>query len=169
MTVRTSRLGEAAGFSLFELVVVLILLAVAAAIVLPSFTTGLSGVELETAARDLVTRLKQARADAIGHQQVIRLVLENDEQLGAGYRLTDDFGQTMRAYPLPPGARFLFDHEGFAPDSIVALQISFYPNGRSSGGGFTLVSPTGRRVRVEIDPITGLGKVPKEPSRERGL
>ena len=45
------------GFSLFELIVVLVLLALVAAVILPSFTNGMEGIRLNAAARDMVDAL----------------------------------------------------------------------------------------------------------------
>lgn len=156
--------GECRGFSLFELLVVVILLAAAAAVVLPSFTSGLSGLELETAGRDLVTRMRQARGEAISRQKVFRVILYP----GAGpsepsyYVVANEFGQPLETYPLPEGVRFAGDPEEFP------LRVSFYPNGRSSGGSVLLENRRNKKIQLWVDAVTGFGKVLKgdEPFSE---
>lgn len=142
------------GFTLFELLVVLILLGAAAAVVIPSFTGGFGGIQLETAARDLVTRMKQARVEAVSKQRVRRVFLlpRQDPSEPFTYVLTDEYEQPIKQYMLPNGISY--SEEIFEPFSF-----SFYPNGMSSGGGLGLKNEAGRILYIEVSPITGFGKV----------
>jgi type II secretion system protein H len=148
--------GSSDGFTLLEVVVVLVLLGLAAALVIPSFTAGLRGLELETAGRDLITRMKQARTDALNQQTVFRVVLSDDSVEAARYALVDEYGRPLKAYELPADVSVEVQ-EGELP-----LTISFYPNGRSSGGWFDLRSEGGRKLKIVVDPVTGFGSVEKE-------
>ena len=150
---RTSRPGRQSGFTLLELIVVLILLGAAAAVVIPSFTGGFLGLQMETASRDLVTRMRQARVEAVAKQSVYRIILGGEEQLDeAKYALADEYGRTLRSYDLPEGISLSLEEP---------LTISFYPNGRSSGGRFELRRDGGRELIIRVDPVTGFGKVLK--------
>ena len=150
---RTSRPGRQSGFTLLELIVVLILLGAAAAVVIPSFTGGFLGLQMETASRDLVTRMRQARVEAVAKQSVYRIILGGEEQLDeAKYALADEYGRTLRSYDLPEGISLSLEEP---------LTISFYPNGRSSGGRFGLRRDGGRELIIRVDPVTGFGKVLK--------
>jgi general secretion pathway protein H len=150
---RTSRPGRQSGFTLLELIVVLILLGAAAAVVIPSFTGGFLGLQMETASRDLVTRMRQARVEAVAKQSVYRIILGGEEQLDeAQYALADEYGRTLRSYNLPEGISLSLEEP---------LTISFYPNGRSSGGRFGLRRDGGRELIIRVDPVTGFGKVLK--------
>lgn len=142
------------GFSLIELLVVLVLFSLAAAVVLPSFTTGMEGLRLNTAARNMVTKLKQARSRAIAGQKVFRVVFflpENESEKEAAYAIRDDYGGEVEKMALPPGFNLILDPE-------LEPMVSFYPNGSSSG--FQLLVENGRehRLMVEIDPISGLAR-----------
>ena len=141
------------GFTLLEIVAVLVLLGVAATLVLPSFTRGLRGIQLEAAARDLVTRMKQARSRAITRQKVFRIILDQETEQKAYYVLADEFRQPIKSYPLPDQTRVLSD------DDQLPIVVSFYANGRSSGGRFSLNLLEGRRLVIDVDPITGFGRV----------
>ncbi|HUG43638.1 MAG TPA: prepilin-type N-terminal cleavage/methylation domain-containing protein [Acidobacteriota bacterium] len=149
-----SRPGDSRGFTLFEFIIVLILLAGASAVILPSFSTGMKGIELRTAGRDLVTRLKKVRAESIGGHRVHRVVFEQSPHLGepARYSLTNEYGEVMGVYRLPDEVEFVGDSSKFP------VVVSFYPNGRSSGGELQLRTKSGSRIRVQIDPITGFGR-----------
>jgi len=153
----TSHPGSRDGFTLLELIIVLVLLGAAAAVVVPSFTGGILGLQLETASRDLVTRMRQARVEAVARQAVFRVILSGAEPSQASeYALVDEFGREIRSYQLPEGI-VLTAEEDFP------VTISFYPNGRSSGGSFGLKREGGRELLIRVDPITGFGKVFKDP------
>jgi type II secretion system protein H len=148
--------GRQGGFTLLEIIIVLVLLGLAAAVVIPSFIGGLRGLQLETAGRDLVTRMKQARTDALNQQSVIRVILKNNPQEDAQYAFVDEYGRALRTYNLPTGVE-VKTAEGELP-----LKISFYPSGRSSGGKFSLQNEGGRVLRIFVDPVTGFGRVLKD-------
>ena len=76
---RGSKVHLKKGFSLLELIVVLMLVALAAGVVMPSFSRGWKGLEMETAGRDLMTRMRHARSQAISKQKVFRMILHKDE------------------------------------------------------------------------------------------
>ena len=136
------------GFSLFELVVIVVLVGVAAALIMPSFTRGLKGLELETTGRDLIVEMKHARSEAIAKQKLFRILLETDS-----YVLTDDFQVPIQSSKLPEGMVLESD------DEELPLVIRFYANGRSSGSTFRLRNETGKQLRISVDPITGFARV----------
>lgn len=148
--------GSRDGFTLLELIVILVLLGAAAAVVVPSFTGGILGLQLETASRDLVTRMRQARVEAVARQAVFRVVLGTEASQGSSYTVVDEYGREIESYELPKGISLIAEEE-------LPLTISFYPNGRSSGGGFSLRRDGGKELAILVDPITGIGKVLKDP------
>lgn len=147
--------GNSEGFTLFELLVVLLLMALAAALVVPSLTRGLDGLELEAAGRDLVTTMKRARSEAVSQQKVMRIILESEPEEAAEYVLANEYAQPVKVFPLPEGVEI----QPAEPGQLLPMVISFYPNGRSSGGSFFLKRSGGRTLEIEVDPITGFGRV----------
>ncbi len=141
------------GFSFLEVFIVLLVMSLAAIVVAPSFTRGFKGLELETSGRDLVTVMKQARSRAIAKQQVFRVILTKADQR-CTYILADDFGEKIKEYPLPKDVSFYVED-----DQELPLTVSFYPNGRSSGGTITLVGAQGKEMPIKVDPVTGFGRV----------
>ncbi len=161
----TSRPGKgtgSAGFSLLELVVVLILLGLASVLVAPSFTGGLSGLQLETSTRDVITLMRHARSEAIAKQQVFRVVVGEENPLSGKYFLTNDFGEPLKERELPKGFQFQVADEFHLP-----LTVSFYPNGRSSGAAFGIKNKQGKATAVSVDSITGFARLQKQPAAER--
>ncbi len=155
---RTLTPGSKKGFSLLELIVVLILVGLAAGVVMPSFSRGLRGLEMETAGRDLMTRMRHARSQAIAKQKVFRIILQKDEEetVPDYYVFADEFEQQIRKFVLPEGVSVETEEQEFP------VRINFYANGRSSGGLFTLKRETGRQMKISVDPITGFPRVLKE-------
>jgi len=146
------------GVSLLELIVVLMLLGLAVGVVMPSFSRGLKGLELETAGRDLITQMRYARSQAIAKQKVFRIILWKNEEENAPdyYIFSNEFEQEIRKVFLPEGVSVETEEQAFP------VRINFYANGRSSGALFTLKRETGRPMKISVDPITGFPQVLKE-------
>jgi general secretion pathway protein H len=146
------------GFSLFELMIVLVLVGLGAGVVMPSFSRGLRGLELETSGRDLITRMKQARTRAISRQEVSRIILVPSEESPDYYVLANEFEQELKRFLLPERVSILVQEEQFEEP---LMRVNFYPNGRSSGGSFYLRNET-RELAIWVNPITGFARVLKE-------
>lgn len=143
-----------------------------AAIIVPGFYNGLSGIQMETAGRDLVTHMKQARARAIADQRVIRIVFassSSDASRPAGYALADEYQETIRSFSLPRGISI----QPVEKDSVGrerkagGFMVSFYPNGRSSGGAVLIKGARGREAEVVVDPVTGFAHYSRGAPEER--
>jgi len=149
--------GKARGFSLFELMVVIVLLALVTGLILPNLTRGLSGLELDAAARDMVTLMKRARSEAIAEQRVFRVLLKNDpEQPADSYIYANEYEEEIKAFPFPRGVRILLEERDVRASHGI---VSFYPNGRSSGANFQLRNEQGKTLLVEVDPVTGFARL----------
>jgi general secretion pathway protein H len=144
----TSPVGKnSQGFSLFELVLVLLLLGVSLAIVLPNIDRGLqdrevrrSAVALAAAARDL-----RSRALTDGKPQQLVLNLPQNSYLVA--RAVE--------IQLPPEIRFVSVHGG---ESVNRDLKSFYfcPNGSILGGEIVLAdSAKSISYSIRLEALTG--------------
>jgi len=69
------RCGSARGFTLFEMMVVLVILAMAMTVV-PSIMAGLEGSRLRAASDNLVARLRETRSEALRRYLIAELVLD---------------------------------------------------------------------------------------------
>ncbi len=139
------------------MVVVLTLIVAATVLVAPSFRNGLRSLELEGATRDLITRMKMARSEAVSKQRVFRILFpeSNDDEEAVEYSMTDDYEVPLHTFRLPVGVKI---QPGPDQPPGETLKVSFYPNGRSSGGSLDLTNSAGRTLHVEVDPVTGLAR-----------
>jgi len=154
-------LWQAMGFTLLELLVVLVIALMALGVVLPRFSALLPGVELKGASQQMAALLRQFRSQAIAESREITL------QLVSPQPTTEEEGLSPGDQPerllLSDGKR-----EYGVPDSVVMTYIPaqsdiysndtdvirFYPDGSSTGGTLTL-SDGHRQYRIEISWLTG--------------
>jgi general secretion pathway protein H len=134
------------GFTLIEIAVVLLVLAVAAAVVVPAVGRGADALRARTEVAGFSAFLRYAREQAItrGEAQEVRVEPERGQMLltPAGTTAVRSF----RRFAIPLRIQL---------DPPRALTVRFSPQGLSSGGVFRIEAP-GRRVwEVAVDPITG--------------
>ncbi len=127
------------GFTLIEIAVVLVIIALAYGLVTPAFSSFVSGTRLESAARDMAMALREARSTAIVTGRELQFQIE----------------------PATPGWRFGERHGSFDRDVTVTLEtlkdgpsIAFHADGHSTGGRVRLESD-GRGWIIEIHWLTG--------------
>ena len=137
---------SARGFTLIELAVTLMVLAICAALIAPSVGRGLDGLRSRAEISGFVGFLRAAREQAVtrGLAQVVRLdpdtlTLVISPEGAPSARASRSFSYLIRIEADPPAAR----------------TITFQPQGLSSGGRFHILAPGERRYVVTVDPLTG--------------
>ncbi|HEX8009602.1 MAG TPA: GspH/FimT family pseudopilin [Casimicrobiaceae bacterium] len=139
--------ADAAGVTLLELLIVLMLMAIIASVALPIFGPGVSTTELKRSAREVAAGLRLARSQAIAQRTEAVLVLD----LGA------------RSFQVPPDPKVHTMPEGIALKLFTAQRdlvsdrvgaVRFFPDGGSNGGRITLAAGD-RKYDVDIDWLTG--------------
>jgi general secretion pathway protein H len=139
--------ARSGGFTLLELLVVMVIIALLMALVPPLFSGAVPGARLKGAARDLAVELRYARSHAITRNQdmEVRLDLEPPAYAVAG----------RPPRPLPEGVKMQVvsarRERGLQPASH---RVQFYPDGSSSGTRITL-SGGNRSYRISVDWLTG--------------
>ena len=145
---RTSRTNgqlcsqRAAGFTLIEIMVVLAIIAVTAAVVTPNLGAVVGFGQLRGEARAVVSGLREARAQAMTGGQRVDFQLQ-----GAEWRVGDTsrkIGSSISiSLDVPP-----------AGTSLNGSFIRFFPDGRSTGGRIYLRRKD-RTQTIQVDWITG--------------
>jgi general secretion pathway protein H len=135
------------GFTLLEIVIVLVIGAAAYAMILGIPFRGASTADLKAAARTLASGLRQAQTMAITTRRDASLTLDMDAR---EYVLPGE----KEARQLPKN----IDLKLYTAQSEVSSEkkggIRFYPDGSSTGGRIT-VSAGERKYLVDVDWLTG--------------
>ncbi len=134
------------GFSLLELMVVLLLLALSAAIVVPSLEKGLRAKEVRQSATGIAAVARNLRDRAINESVVKRLTINSFEN---SYEVARD--QKVR---LPREIRFT-GIEGGMPAGDGLTQFLFYPNGSALGGEIGISGGSGASYVIRVEDLTG--------------
>jgi general secretion pathway protein H len=147
------------GFTLVELVLVVIIIAAVLAVSYPMLSRGTASFRLRATARDLINTMRYAREKAITEQKVMRIVADREAQK---ILLTDELGEDERAYPMPKEVRI----QGTALMGREILDeplvIRFLPNGSAESAEILLVSDKGASLKVATDAITGGARMIQE-------
>lgn len=136
----------AGGFTLVEMLVVLVIIALMLAMVGTSISRGVSGAEMRTAAHKVAASLRYTRTQAILRkaEQVFLVDTENRTFQAPGRKLET----------LPKGMNVELNTARSELTSETVGGIRFYPDGGSTGGNVRLEA-NGRVYRVNIAWLTG--------------
>jgi prepilin-type N-terminal cleavage/methylation domain-containing protein len=137
---------DESGFTLLELIIVLILSLLILGLVSVNFVGLSDSAKFQTAVRDFSTRLRQARilAKINGQPQKITINLESGE-----YGLE---GQKLKKIPSQVAFKIVDPYEGEIRNGTYLLVLE--PNGGGAGPIFEF-SFRKKTVRVQIDPLRG--------------
>jgi general secretion pathway protein H len=171
------------GFTLLELIVVLIIISLMSALVVPKLTGPMSNLDLKTAAKKISASLRYARSRAASEKTTYvalfdfdksRLVIidsaipplvkgdfhmNNREMLDRRPAEPPDNEKDrpggFKTYHLPDGVKLAkgVSREGDFNSGL--FRIIFFPSGGSSGGEITVANERGRQYKIIVDFITG--------------
>lgn len=141
------RRARTRGFTLFELLLVLLLLGLVYGLVGPALMDGSGGLEMKAAARQLAAGLRKARSLAVTEQREAVLTLDLEAR---AFSVTGD----PKIYPLPPRLELgLFTAQTEQVEQKIG-SIRFFPDGTSTGGRITVAAGETKQF-VDVDWITG--------------
>jgi general secretion pathway protein H len=135
-----------AGFTLFEMLAVLAILGLVAALAIPALRRPPDSLRLEAASRSLASALRLSRAQAIGRNTDVVVTVHADRRI---------FASTT-------GQQIELDHE-ISVEMIFAAPlrrgrtagaIRFFRDGTSSGGDI-LLTLNKRHARISVNWLTG--------------
>ena len=144
-----SRFNSFGGFTLIEVLVVLVLMAALTAVAAPSIGRGLGAIELQTTARRIAATLRLARMKAVREQRVflVGFDLERNE-----VELTREDLGFRRTFELPESVRIQkVTRKGEDAMSDVKVTCLFVPNGLSESFEVWLRNNRGRELKVVQD------------------
>jgi len=135
------------GFTLLEMILVLVIAATVAAVAVPNLQPALANMQLRAATRDIASALRYARGQALsrGREAVFSLDVDRHSYQVSGRR---------KDYTLPTSVQLgLFTAETEL-SSEGQGSIRFYPDGSSTGGRVS-VEAAGKRRLVDVNWLTG--------------
>ena len=134
------------GFSLIELVAVLVLVAIALSLVSVAFTKSLDNAKVQAASRDLVAALRYTRGQAIvkGQQAALDIDLQNNTYQAPGKQIVH----------LPREMRMTLLTADSEQTGATSGRIRFFPDGASTGGHISVFMGQ-REWRVNVSWLTG--------------
>ncbi len=139
------------GFTLLELLVVLLIASLVIGLVGASFGSAIETARWKKSAREVLAVLKQARNLSVSQGKMTRFLIDADRQ----QYVVDD-----RAYDWPEAVRLEMQLNSWLPQaadepiSAVGSELLFFPDGSSSGGVLSLVSERGV-LDIEVNWLTG--------------
>lgn len=134
------------GFTLLEMIVVLLIIATAATLLGTSIVGRLDSVKVATAARDLTAALRFTRSQAILHREEKFIEVDLDKR---SYTVP---GRSAVELPESMELKLLTAQSEVASDKVG--RIRFFSDGGSTGGRVTLISG-GRQWKVNVSWLTG--------------
>lgn len=137
---------QQSGFTLIELVAVIILLGIALSVASLSFSKSLSSAKVEAASRDLVAALRYTRGQAIvkGKEATFDLDLASNSYHAPGRSVVQ----------LPKTMRLNLYTAAQEQTSETSGSIRFFPDGASTGGHISVLMDRAE-WRINVDWLTG--------------
>ncbi len=167
------------GFSMLEMVVVLIIVGIVAAVVVPRMMGSMSNTKLKTATKKIAATLRFARSTAASEKATRTVTFDLDggsmsleggkaSSDGSSGDGTENGGGRAKTYDLPEEVRLEKAVWGEEFIESGTFEIHFFPNGGSSGGELILGNDRDRRYGVVADLITGMVRIDDSPEEAGG-
>jgi general secretion pathway protein H len=134
------------GFTLIEIIAVMVLLTIIATVVAMSFSKSMSSAKIEAASRDLVAALRYTRSQAIvrGTQAALDIDLEHNTYQAPGKSIVQ----------LPKDMRMQLVTAEIEQTGASSGRIRFFADGASTGGHITVFMGQ-RRWQINVSWLTG--------------
>jgi general secretion pathway protein H len=137
-----------AGFTLVELLVVLVIMVLGASLMGPNISSGNDRAKLTAASRDLTSALRYARGQALMSQQEVTVTLD----LAKNQYHIDSLHQ--KNYKIAKSIEINLRTAQVDIESDKKGRLRFFPDGSSSGGQITLTQGNAT-LEVRINWLTG--------------
>ena len=154
------RIPRDQGFTLLELIIVVVVIALVLTVSYPSLSRGSAAIKLRSTGRDVLNTFRYAREKAVTEQVGMRVTVDREKQ---ELVLSDDLGDGSRRYALPEGVKIQRMIQGGTEVAEGPMVVRFLPNGSAEDAEVFLQSKTGAYLRVVTDPITGGARVDQGP------
>jgi general secretion pathway protein H len=148
------------GFSLLELIVVLVIFSLSIALVAPSLSRVSKTVELKGAVKKISAILRYYRSEAVNRGKVYQIFFDSNLKEVKVQKLESTEEKTpTKIYSLPEGVQIKevkVDSPQYPSDLPT---IEFYPNGGSNGGVVLLDSQDLKGYKIKVNFLTGIVQI----------
>jgi len=140
------------GFTLLELLVVLVLIGLLTALVFPSMGRGMAMLRLKTSSREIAATLRLARSKAIAEQQIYWVGFDAEKN---EIELASDDRQYRKSFELPTGIAISKVSSPGRDESRSRHEAWFFfaPNGMAQAFEVLIENNRGRGVRILQNPL----------------
>lgn len=149
--------GRLGGFSLIELIAVLVIISLFTALAIPSLSKTFHRMELRSASKKISAVLRFCRSEAVNRNRIILASFDNEAHLLSV--LSADLGEEKpvpeRSYPFPPEVSIDQLEVGKTLIEAAIPSFEFYPNGGSNGGSAVIRREPGGAFSIRVDFLTG--------------
>ncbi|MBM4337967.1 MAG: type II secretion system protein GspH [Deltaproteobacteria bacterium] len=159
------------GFTLVELIIVIIILSISIALVSPSLLRLSKTAELRSTAQKIAAILRNSRSEAVNKGRIYQILFHTElREVKVRWMKANEEeseGEEKKERPSTPAYAFpegIFIKEvelkGTQYDSELPA-IEFYPNGGSNGGSFLLEAEDRKGYRIKVHFLTGMVEIIK--------
>jgi Tfp pilus assembly protein FimT len=148
---------------MLELIVVMFILALAAALAYPSVSRGIHTLHLRATGRDVINVFRYAREKAVTEQTGMKVTVDKEKQQ---LILTNILGDGDRTYTLPDDVKIQLMKLGDEEVTNGPMTVRFLPNGSCESSEIVLQDEKKAWIQIVADPITGGARI-KSDSREK--
>lgn len=161
--------ARAGGFTLFELLVVLLIIGLVSALVMPRLAASLPGVQLKSSARAVAASLRYARSKAVSESRPYVALFDRTQRLLAvepiqesidaqesqSLRVILNTSELKNVYEFPDGVEFGVRDNRDLGEGRDPFPIFFFPQGHSTGGKVVMKNVRRKQYTIRVDTITG--------------
>jgi general secretion pathway protein H len=137
------------GFTMLEMIAVLLVIALAAALAPAVLSSGVSTTQHRAAAREVAQMLRLARTEAVAKRVDVGVDFDLEQRTLQMPRATN-----KRVTKIPEGIEIKLTTTAVETKNEKQASVRFYPDGGATGGRVTL-KVREREFRIDIDWLTG--------------
>ncbi len=150
---------KSGGFTVIELLIVVVIIAIAALLAVPMITSA-AGIQVRSAANMVAADLEYAKSMAISRGQDFSVVFD---EAGDSYRIKNQDVDPI-PHPVKKGFDYLIDFRGDSRlDKVDIADVDFNSTGlvtfdclgSPDSGGIITLQAGGTTMRISVEPVTG--------------
>ena len=135
------------GFTLIEIMIVLVLAVLIMGVVVPRFSSGTASVQFRSATKEVASGLRYIRMQAVTNNQETEFIFNLDENY---YQLSG----REKVFPIPDDIAVTVYTTTSLDSNNQQGVIRFFPDGSSTGGRITLETEDYKRL-IDVNWLTG--------------